>query len=407
MVCLHLCPRAPPVLGRYGVVTRVYLGGLRNRWTISPCRNEHGARGRLAPMTQFLQEADEGCLLLADITGYTSYLQGSELEHAQDVLTDLLETIINGIEPPFELSKLEGDAAFAYLTTERIDTPMLMDTIESTYFNFRRRLRDVVHATTCDCNACVLIPSLDLKFVVHQGRYVVRRIGRSEELTGSDVVLVHRLLKNSVRDIVGNDAYVAITASAIAAMDADPTVLGLQEHTESLDTGDVDVWIENLEDRWRSEQDRHRQQVSDAEATATFSFDMPISPQELWPWLTDPSLRIRWEGGLTSITEDVDSRRGVGTVNHCAHGDNVVLQTIVDWQPFSSFTTTDRAGIGDVTLTVTTTLTAADTGTEVKVSAICEPPEAWAIVGPLIEGQAPVDRARLIAILTENGSPDE
>jgi hypothetical protein len=355
-------------------------------------------------MTQFLQEADEGCLLLADITGYTSYLQGSELEHAQDVLADLLETIINGIEPPFELSKLEGDAAFAYLTTERINTPMLMDTIESTYFNFRRRLRDVVHATTCDCNACVLIPSLDLKFVVHQGRYVVRRIGRSEELTGSDVVLVHRLLKNSVRDVVGNDAYVAFTASAIDAMDADPTVLGLQEHTESLDTGDVDVWIENLEDRWRSEQDRHRQEVSDAEATATLSFDMPISPRELWPWLTEPSLRLRWEGGLTSITEAVESRRGVGTVNHCAHGDNVILQTIVDWQPFSSFTTIDKAGIMDVTLTVTTTLTATDTGTEVKVSAICEPPEAWEFVGPLIEGEAPADRDRLIAILAEEGA---
>jgi uncharacterized protein YndB with AHSA1/START domain len=356
-------------------------------------------------MTQTLQSADEGCLLLADITGYTSYLQGSELEHAQDVLTDLLETIINGIEPPFLLSKLEGDAAFAYLTTESTSASMLMDTIESTYFSFRRRLRDVVHATTCDCNACVLIPSLDLKFVVHQGRYVVRRIGRTEELTGSDVILVHRLLKNSVREIVGNDAYAAFTSSAVEAMDADPTVLGLERHTESLDTGDVEVWIENLEHRWRSEQDRHRQQVSDTDATATIFFDMPVSPQELWPWLTDPSLRMRWQGGLTSITETVQSRRGLGTVNHCAHGENVILQTVVDWQPFSSFTTTDIAGIGDVTLTVTTTLTATDTGTEVKVSAICEPPEAWAFVGPQVEAEAPEDRARLIAILAEVGSP--
>ena len=47
-------------------------------------------------MTQLLKEADRGCLLLADIAGYTSYLQGSELEHAKDVLTDLLETIIDG-----------------------------------------------------------------------------------------------------------------------------------------------------------------------------------------------------------------------------------------------------------------------------------------------------------------------
>jgi hypothetical protein len=50
---------------------------------------------------------------------------------------------------------------------------MLFETVEATYFAFRRRLRDVVHATTCDCNACVLIPSLDLKFFVHSGSYVV------------------------------------------------------------------------------------------------------------------------------------------------------------------------------------------------------------------------------------------
>jgi len=62
-------------------------------------------------MTTILPSAQEGCLLLADITGYTAYLQGTELEHAQDVLADLLETIIAGIEPPFEVSKLEGDAA--------------------------------------------------------------------------------------------------------------------------------------------------------------------------------------------------------------------------------------------------------------------------------------------------------
>ncbi len=66
-------------------------------------------------MTTNLTAAQEGCLLLADITGYTSYLQGTELEHAQDVLADLLETIIAGIEPPFEVSKLEGDVVFAHV----------------------------------------------------------------------------------------------------------------------------------------------------------------------------------------------------------------------------------------------------------------------------------------------------
>ena len=72
-------------------------------------------------MAPTLQESTRGCLLIADITGYTDYLRDTELEHAQDVLADLLETIIAGIEPPFELSKLEGDAVFAHMPAAELD----------------------------------------------------------------------------------------------------------------------------------------------------------------------------------------------------------------------------------------------------------------------------------------------
>ncbi|MHB8459087.1 MAG: DUF2652 domain-containing protein, partial [Candidatus Limnocylindrales bacterium] len=41
--------------------------------------------------------------------------------------------------------------------------------MEHRYFAFRRRLRDIGQASQCDCNACTLIPRLDLKFVVHHG----------------------------------------------------------------------------------------------------------------------------------------------------------------------------------------------------------------------------------------------
>ena len=350
-------------------------------------------------MSQFLQEAEEGCLLLADITGYTNYLQGSELEHAEDVLADLLETIISGIEPPFELSKLEGDAAFAYLSATSISAPMLMDTIESTYFQFRRRLRDVIHATTCDCNACVLIPSLDLKFFVHQGTYVVRTIGRSEELTGSDVVLVHRLLKNSIRGVVGDSAYAAFTSATIDAIGSDPSVLGLVEHSERVDGEDVTVWLENLESRWRLEEERNRQYVSDTDAADSVASDFAVKPQELWPWLTEPSLRLKWQPGLTSIEETVDSRRGIGTVNHCAHGDEVILQQVVDWRPFSSFTTFQELGDSGIWLTVTTDLIPTASGTRVVLKAICDPDEAWEMVGPQIIEGATRDGDRLVELL--------
>jgi hypothetical protein len=41
-----------------------------------------------------------GCFLIADITGYTQYLSASELEHAQQTLTALLNLLIAHTRPP-------------------------------------------------------------------------------------------------------------------------------------------------------------------------------------------------------------------------------------------------------------------------------------------------------------------
>ena len=51
------------------------------------------------------QTMQHGYLVLADISGYTAYLAGVELDHAHEILSDLLETIVEVYraleEPPF------------------------------------------------------------------------------------------------------------------------------------------------------------------------------------------------------------------------------------------------------------------------------------------------------------------
>ena len=131
-----------------------------------------------------LTQPEPACLLIADISGYTSYLAGTELDHAQDILADLVTTVVNALRPSFRLAKLEGDAAFAFALGARVDGSQLLDTVERTYFAFRRRLRDISQATACECNACTLMPRLDLKLVVHDGVIIRHRIAGHEELVG-------------------------------------------------------------------------------------------------------------------------------------------------------------------------------------------------------------------------------
>ena len=73
--------------------------------------------------------------VIADISGYTSFLAGVELDHAQDIIADLLDTVVKGLRPPFRLAKFEGDAAFVYAATAKIDGSMLQDIIEFDLFH--------------------------------------------------------------------------------------------------------------------------------------------------------------------------------------------------------------------------------------------------------------------------------
>ena len=68
---------------------------------------------------------------IADISGYTSFLAGVELDHAQDIIADFMNTVVKGLRPPFRLAKFEGDAAFVYAVAEKVDGSLLQDVIET------------------------------------------------------------------------------------------------------------------------------------------------------------------------------------------------------------------------------------------------------------------------------------
>jgi uncharacterized protein YndB with AHSA1/START domain len=282
------------------------------------------------------------CLLIADISGYTSYLAGVELDHSQDILADLIGTIVTALRPTFRLAKLEGDAAFVFAPAGKLDGSLLLDTIERCYFGFRRRRRDVGQATSCTCNACVRIPDLNLKFVVHNGMALRHRIAGHEELLGPDVIVVHRLLKNEVVERLGIDAYALFTQASVDAVAIDPAALGMQPLAETYEhLGEVATWVHDLERRWQEEEARKRVLVTPAKAWLTFSVSTTAPPQLAWEFVTAAGRRPSWQVGVTGVTlaDAPGGRRSVGASNHCAHGaEGGVLEEILDWRPYDYVT---------------------------------------------------------------------
>src|SRR6266508_694393 len=172
---------------------------------------------------------ETGFLVIADLTGYTAYLSRGEIEHAPAIAGDLIETVVGRLDPPFRLAKLEGDAAFLFVEDGRADGSLLLDAVEASYLAFRRRLRSIDQATSCDCNSCRLAPRLDLKLFIHHGSYVRTQIAGRDELAGSDVIVVHRLLKGAGTVAAHATGFALFTAQAIAAMGLDSAAFDLTE----------------------------------------------------------------------------------------------------------------------------------------------------------------------------------
>jgi len=151
------------------------------------------------------------------------------------------------------ISKLEGDAVFSYAFENAFtDGRTFLDLIESTYVAFRRAIDSMVLNNTCQCNACANVSSLDLKFVIHFGSFVVQKVGTYDELLGPDVNLVHRLLKNTVVEQLGMLAYCLYTEPAYQRLGFE-AVTGLVPHDEDVaDFGVVRTHVQDLAEAYHS-----------------------------------------------------------------------------------------------------------------------------------------------------------
>jgi uncharacterized protein YndB with AHSA1/START domain len=180
---------------------------------------------------------------------------------------------------------------------------------------------------------------LDFKFVVHYGEMVKQKMGGREELAGRDVILVHRLLKNTVSEKVGSRAYALYSDACIQTMGIDPAAQGLVEHHETIDIiGDVKLWLRDLEEAWKKENERTRIEVTRDDAYLRLDFDISAPRQTVWEHFTVPAQRQKWWPADAIIENSSNRRRGIGTENHCMHGKDAIVEEVLDWRPFDYFT---------------------------------------------------------------------
>ena len=160
--------------------------------------------------------SNSGYLLIADISGYTNFVKLHNLRkkpvigkflannfefHAEAIISDLLEAVIEVIEPVLKLNKLEGDAAFFYCDENAIknQADQILKAMDNANKAFNEKASKLVFVQACGCEPCIQSKNLKLKIVAHKGIFAIKKIRNFEELAGEDVILTHRMLKNNIK----------------------------------------------------------------------------------------------------------------------------------------------------------------------------------------------------------------
>lgn len=146
-------------------------------------------------------------LFLPDISGFTEFVQTTEVEHSQHVISELLEVLIDANTEHLQLAEIEGDALFFYKENEIPSLEKLLAQVEHMFTAFYSHLKLLEKNRICPCYACSSAPKLQLKIIAHCGELQFINVQNNRKPFGAQVIEAHRLMKNSV----DSDNYVLLS----------------------------------------------------------------------------------------------------------------------------------------------------------------------------------------------------
>jgi len=285
--------------------------------------------------------AESGFIVMADITGYTMYLNESELDHAQESVVAILDVIVGSTNAPLTLSRVVGDAVVSYAFDGKIlNAQTLIEELEGIYVVFRRALEQMVLNTSCTCNACANLSALDLKFVVHHGDFAISEMAGNDELIGPSVNLVFRLAKNRISEVLGYSAYIAYTSHAVEALELPEFVATLAPLVAETDEfGSVELHVADMHPVWERRRYESIVTLPDSDVMLSFVRDIHAPVGIVWDHLTDPAKRSRLFASDPAGTSTADGgKMGADGTYVCAHGKMRIPHRIVDWIPLTQYT---------------------------------------------------------------------
>jgi len=180
-------------------------------------------------------QEDRLVVILADISGYTRFMVENRTSavHGQLCINSLIDALLQNVDIPLTLQEIEGDAVFLYArdpgseTGWRATLDEVGQKLPKFFDAFLAAAGATAESTPCGCAICRNSDQLGLKIVVHSGTAVFHELAGRSQVSGPDVILAHRLLKNTV----SSNAYLLLSDPAYELLG--PQLSGdFEEHEE-------------------------------------------------------------------------------------------------------------------------------------------------------------------------------
>ncbi len=141
---------------------------------------------------------NKGLVFIPDISGFTRFINETELDHSRLIIQELLEILINANQMGLEVSEIEGDAILFYKFGPSPDLSELYQQVEKMFCAFHRHLLAYDNRKFCQCRACTSAITLSLKIITHYGEFTSYQVKNFNKLIGKDIIVAHQLLKNDI-----------------------------------------------------------------------------------------------------------------------------------------------------------------------------------------------------------------
>ncbi len=107
----------------------------------------------------------ESLIFIPDISGFTEFVNKTEITHSQHIISELLELLIKTNDLNLKVAEIEGDAI---LFIKDASVPSIEDLIsqsEKMFLQFHRHLLQYETQRICNCGACSAASGLSLKII--------------------------------------------------------------------------------------------------------------------------------------------------------------------------------------------------------------------------------------------------